>query len=69
MSLVFVKPIAEIGIPEVTSVFATPSQYDNFYDFTTANQIEDGAYLNFICLCNASLSAAVVSGFVQTVWG
>jgi hypothetical protein len=69
LSLVLVKPIVETGIHEVTATFATPSQYDNFYDFVTANQIEDGAYLNFICLPNASLAAAVVSGMIVTTWG
>lgn len=69
MSLVLVKPICEIGIQEVTAVFATPSQLENFYDFSSANQIEDGAYLNFICLPNASLAAAVVSGMLVTAWG
>lgn len=69
LSLVLVKPIYEIGIQEVTATFATPSQYENFYDSTSANQIEDGAYLNFICLPNGSLSAAVVSGLVTTAWG
>lgn len=69
MSLVLVKPIIETGISEVTATFATPSQYDNFYDFVSGNQIEDGAYLNFICLPNASLAAAVVSGMVVTTWG
>jgi hypothetical protein len=68
LSLVLVKPIVETGMSEVTATFATPSQYENFYDFVTANQIEDGAYLNFICLPNASLSAAVVSGIIITTW-
>ncbi len=69
VSLVLVKPIAEIGLQEVTATFATPSQYENFYDFASANKIEDGAYLNFICLPNASLAAAVVSGMLITTWG
>jgi hypothetical protein len=69
LALVLVKPIIETGVSEVTAAFATPSQYENFYDVVTANQIEDGAYLNFICLPNASLAAAVVSGMVITTWG
>lgn len=69
LALVLVKPITEIGIQEVTSVFATPSQLENFYDYVSGNPIEDGAYLNFICLPNASLSGAVVSGLVMTTWG
>ena len=69
LALVLVKPITEIGISEVTATFNTPVQYENFFDFVSANQIEDGAYLNFICLPNASLSAAVVSGLLTTTWG
>lgn len=69
LALVLVKPIFEIGIQEVTATFATPSQIENFYDNVSGNQIEDGAYLNFICLPNASLAAAVVSGMVTTSWG
>jgi hypothetical protein len=69
MALVLVKPIAEIGISEVTATFSTPSQYENFYDFVSGQTIEDGAYLNFICLPNASLAAATVSGIVSTTWG
>ncbi len=69
LALVLVKPITEIGIQEVTATFATPSQMENFFDFISANPIEDGAYLNFLCLPNASLSGAVVSGLLTTTWG
>lgn len=68
-ALVLVKPIAEIGLAEVTATFATPSQVENFYDFNSGQVIQDGAYLNFLCLPNASLSAAVVSGMLKTMWG
>jgi hypothetical protein len=68
LALVLVYPITEIGISEVTATFNTPSQLENFYDFISGNPIEDGAYLNFICLPNASLTGAVVSGLVMTTW-
>ncbi len=68
LSLVLVKPLFEIGIEEVTATFNTPSQLENFYDQMNGAVIEDGAYLNFICLPNASLSAAVLSGMLVTTW-
>jgi len=68
LALVLVKPIAEIGIEEVTATFSTPSQVENFYDYSSGNQIEDGAYLNFICLPSGSLAASVVSGLIVTTW-
>jgi hypothetical protein len=68
LSLVLVKPIYDIGIEEVTAVFATPSQLDNFYDHMSGETIEDGAYLNFICLPNASLAAGVLTGMLVTTW-
>jgi hypothetical protein len=68
-ALVLVKPIAEIGISEVTATFATPTEQSNFLNEFNGNQIEDGAYLNFLCLPNASLSAAVLQGYLTTVWG
>lgn len=68
LSLVLVKPIFEIGLEEVTATFNTPSQLENFYDQMNGNAIEDGAYLNFICLPNASLSAGILSGMLVTTW-
>lgn len=67
-ALVLVKPIAEIPITEVTATFVTPSEQSNFYNEFNGNQIEDGAYLNFICLPNGSLSGGVLQGLVQTAW-
>jgi hypothetical protein len=68
-ALVLVKPIVEIPIVEVTATFATPSEQANMYNEFNGNQIEDGAYLNFLCLPNGSLSAGVLQGFLTTVWG
>lgn len=68
-ALVLVKPIAEIAIAEVTATHATPSRRENFTDMFSANQIEDGAYLNFLVLPSGSISAAVLQGTLTTVWG
>lgn len=68
LSLVLVKPIYDIGIEEVTATFNTPSQLENFFDTMSAEPIEDGAYLNFICLPNASLAAGVLTGMLVTTW-
>jgi hypothetical protein len=68
LSLVLVKPIYDIGIEEVTATFNTPSQLENFFDTMSGETIEDGAYLNFICLPNASLAAGVLSGMLVTTW-
>jgi hypothetical protein len=68
-ALVLVKPIAEIAIAEVTATHATPCRRENFTDMWSANQIEDGAYLNFLVLPNASMASAVLQGTLTTVWG
>ena len=68
-ALVLVKPIAEIFIAEATAVHATPSRQENFTDMFSGNVIEDGAYLNFLVLPNASMAAAVLQGSLTTVWG
>jgi len=68
-ALVLVKPIAEIPITEVTATFVTPSEQANFLQEFNGAQIEDGAYLNFLCLPNGSLSGGVLQGLLQTVWG
>lgn len=68
-ALVLVKPIAEIAIAEVTAVHATPSRLENFTDMFSGNVIEDGAYLNFLVLPNATMAAAVLQGTLTTIWG
>lgn len=68
LALVLVKPLFEIGIEEVTATFVTPSQLENFSDCLTGIDIEDGAYLNFICLPNGSLASAVLTGMLITTW-
>jgi hypothetical protein len=68
-AIVLVKPICDITLTEVTSVFATPSEQSNFYNEFNGNEIQDGAYLNLLCLPNASVSGGVLQGFLTTVWG
>lgn len=68
-ALVLVYPICDIPIVEVTATFQTPSEQANFYHEINGAQIQDGAYLNFLCLPSGSLSGAIVQGFLQTVWG
>lgn len=68
-SLVLVKPIAEISLADITATLPSPAERENAVDVLGFNQIEDGAYLNFICLPSASLSAAQVQGLATFVWG
>lgn len=67
-ALVLVKPIVETTITEVTATFATPSEQSNFLNEFNGNQIEDGAYLNFLCLPNGSISGSVLQGYLSTIW-
>lgn len=62
--LVLVKPIASIQIREQTA----PVEVDYLTMQASAPVVKDGAYLNFICLPNGSLSGVNIHGELTTLW-
>jgi hypothetical protein len=64
-TLVLVKPIANIQILERTA----PVEVDYLRDFGFMPRIEDGAYLNYICLPNGSLSGVRLNNELDFIWG
>lgn len=64
-TLVLVKPIANIQILEQ----AAPVEIDYLRDFGFMPRIEDGAYLNYICLPNGSLSGVRLNNEQDYIWG
>ena len=62
--LVLVKPIASTQLREQTA----PVEVDYLTMTGTTPVIQDGAYLNFICLPNGSLSGVNFHGELVTVW-
>jgi hypothetical protein len=71
ISLVLVKPIAQISLSETT---ASPTIYPpSEKDFAIDNigvlpEIKDDAYLNLICHPAGTLATAVVWGVAETIW-
>ena len=63
-ALVLVKPLADLQIRGVDA----PVEVDFLTDFSTAPQIIDDAYLNFICCPAASLSGVALHGDIITAW-
>jgi hypothetical protein len=62
--LVLVKPLASIQIREQTA----PVEVDYLTMQASAPVVQDGAYLNFICLPNGSLSGVNIHGELTTIW-
>ena len=62
--LVLVKPLASIQVIEQTA----PVEVDYLTMQASAPVIKDGAYLNFICLPNGSLSGVNIHGELTTLW-
>lgn len=63
-ALVLVKPLYNTMLRELQS----PSESNCFKDSALMPKIEDGAYLNFICLPNASIAGAPITGTIKTIW-
>lgn len=63
-ALVLVRPIYNTIIRELQS----PSESNCFKDSALLPKIEQGAYLNFICLPNASIAGAPITGTIKTIW-
>lgn len=63
-ALVLVKPLADLQIRGVDA----PVEVDFLKEFSTAPQIVDDAYLNWICCPAASLSGVALHGDITTAW-
>jgi hypothetical protein len=64
VTLVLVKPLAQLQLFEQTA----PVEVDYFLNFGQCPEIQNNAYLNFICCPNASLSGVSLYGDLTTVW-
>lgn len=63
-ALVLVKPLAGIGVFEITAA----SETDFLLDTATLPVIEDDAYLNFIAMPVGSMASAPIIGIIETTW-
>lgn len=63
-ALVLVKPLYNTILRELKS----PSESNCFKDSALMPKIEQGAYLNFICLPNASLQGWTITGTIKTIF-
>ena len=63
-AIVLVKPIYTTLIREL----ASPSESNCFKNSALLPKIEQGAYLNFLCLPNASISGVPITGIIKTIW-
>lgn len=64
MTLVLVKPLAQMSLREA----ASPVEVDYLKDFSHLPEIKDDAYLNIICSPSGALSATPLHGEIQTAW-
>ena len=63
-ALVLVKPLYNTMLREL----ASPVEANCFKDSALLPKIEQGAYLNFLCLPNASISGVPITGIIKTIW-
>lgn len=63
-SLVLVKPLLPVQLNDT----AAYSEVVSLLDRSTLPQIQDDAYLNFICYPNGALNVANLNGLIETVW-
>lgn len=64
-ALVLCRSLATLMVREVTA----PSERDFTVDMTLLPQVQDGAYLNFLALPNASLATVPILGMAEFAWG
>lgn len=64
-TLVLVKPLADLAVREIN----TPAEFSFADQRSPGPQILDGAYLNLIVKCAATVAAGTLTGFGQFVWG
>lgn len=63
-SLILVKPLAQFSIRGIDA----PVEIDYLKDFPTPVQIQDDAFLNFICLPQGSLAVSALHGSIKTTF-
>lgn len=63
-ALVLVRPLANHAIREIN----TPSEMEYVSGNPAPPKIHDGAYLNMIVNCAATVAAGTLSGFAETYW-
>lgn len=63
-ALVLVKPLYNTMLREL----ASPVEANCFKDSALMPTIQSGAYLNFLCLPNASIAGVPISGTIKTIW-
>jgi hypothetical protein len=63
-AVVLVKPLYNTLLRELQS----PVEANCFKDSGLLPQIKQGAYLNFICLPNASIAGVPITGTIKTIW-
>lgn len=63
-TLVLVKPLASHAVFEVN----TPHEVEYVRDRPTLPRIYDGAYLNMVMRCSATVAAGILVGRLTTVW-
>lgn len=63
-ALVLVKPLYNTMLREL----ASPVEANCFKDSALMPEIKNGAYLNLICLPNASIAGAPITGMIKTIW-
>lgn len=63
-TLILVKPLAQTTIKEITA----PYEKDFFILAQSVPQIEDDAYLNFLCLPRGTLAATALIGDIKVIW-
>lgn len=64
-TIILVKPILQTTIKEITA----PYEKDMFIHGAQLPEIEDDAYLNFLCLPQGSLAATALIGDLKVIWG
>lgn len=64
VTIVLVKPLASLCIHDITA----PVERDFFIDGVTLPEIEDDAYLNFICYPSGTLASAQILGTAEYIF-
>ena len=63
-TLILVKPILQTAIKEITA----PYEKDMLIHAGLLPEIEDNAYLNFLCLPQGTLAATAIIGDLKVIW-
>jgi hypothetical protein len=64
-ALVLVKPLATFALRGIDA----PTEQDYLVDSMSIPQIQDDAFLSFVCLPSGTLSGAPINGILETSWG